>query len=67
MVTTGINKLADMMIKKHANEASGYAMQQALEMHERGDTQGEGVWLKVFEEICELQKAACAFRKCIEI
>ena len=54
-----------MMIQKHGDEASGYAMQQALEMHERGDTQGEGVWLKVFEEICELQKAACAFRKTI--
>ena len=58
MIAPKISHLADMMIEKFGNEASGHAMQRALEMHESGDADGESLWLKIFEKIHEIQNHA---------
>ncbi|MCA7118609.1 MAG: hypothetical protein LGL72_04225 [Acidibrevibacterium sp.] len=55
MIAPKISHLADMMIEKFGNEASGHAMQRALEMHKSGDADGESLWLKIFEKIREIQ------------
>ena len=45
-----------MLIAHYDKQASEYAMKHALDAHDRGDLNGEKIWLKVLDTIKELQQ-----------
>ena len=48
---------AQAMISVHGRDASGHAIQRALEMRESGRRTEELEWLAVFDAIWEIQQA----------
>ena len=51
-------RAANLLIRKHDGDAEVAAAQRADEMLERGDRDGQLVWLRITRAIVELQAAA---------
>jgi len=50
-------RAANLLIREHGDGAEFVAAQRADEMLERGDLEGEAVWLRIWRAIVELQSA----------
>ena len=50
-------RLAQLLIEEHGQDASGLAMQHAVDSHARSDAEDEADWLRIFDAIRELQRA----------
>ena len=48
-------RAANLLIREHAAEAEIVAARRADEMLERGDYEGQAVWLRIRQAIIELQ------------